>query len=407
MKILFLDAYYEPETIAYSHLEKDLIEGLIEEGHKIHIICPVPTRGISDEIRDSYREIKHETKYNGNVTVDRFWAPQEGRNPLIRALRYFWCNIRTYSIGIKMDKVDAVFANSTPPTQGWIAGKVAKKLKVPFIYSLQDVFPDSLIVTGLTKENSFFWKAGRKLENATYNLCSQVIVISQSMKRNLLHKGVNEDLICVISNWVDLASIKRIQKKDNRLFDEFDISRKKFIVLYAGNFGAAQGAEIVIDTAELLQNSSDIQFVIFGGGAGFSSAFERAKKLPNVFVHPLLPQNRVPEVYSMGDVALIACRSGTGNAGMPSKVWSIMACNIPLIASFDTDSELSELINEAHAGICVEPENSSALAAAILEMESKRENVVFSREYVNQNASKETCVKKYIETINKANWRNK
>ena len=89
MKILFLDAYHEPETIAYTHLEKDLIEGLIGDGHRIHIICPTPTRGISDEDREQYKRIKSESKYEGAVIIERFLAPQEGKNPLVRAFRYF------------------------------------------------------------------------------------------------------------------------------------------------------------------------------------------------------------------------------------------------------------------------------------------------------------------------------
>ena len=79
MNILFLDAYYEPEKIAYTHLERDLIEGLISAGHKVKIICPTPTRGIDDETRVKYKNVKFEEKYNGSVVVNRFMAPQEGR----------------------------------------------------------------------------------------------------------------------------------------------------------------------------------------------------------------------------------------------------------------------------------------------------------------------------------------
>ena len=128
MNILFLDAYYEPETIAYTHLEKDLIEGLISECQKINIICPTPTRGINQEIREKYKNIKLEKKYDGAVTVNRFSAPQEGKNPLIRAFRYFWCNFRTYQIAVKNNDIDIVFSNSTPPTQGALGALVAKKL---------------------------------------------------------------------------------------------------------------------------------------------------------------------------------------------------------------------------------------------------------------------------------------
>ena len=144
MNILFLDAYYEPETIAYTHLERDLIEGLISDGHKINIICPTPTRGIDQETREKYKNKMLEKKYNGSVTVKRFMAPQEGKNPIGRAFRYFWCNFKTYQIAVKKKDVDIVFSNSTPPTQGALSALVAQRLskktgkKVPFLYNLQD-----------------------------------------------------------------------------------------------------------------------------------------------------------------------------------------------------------------------------------------------------------------------------
>ena len=133
MRILFLDAYFEPEQIAFTHLEKDLLEGLVAAGHEIEVVCPTPTRGINKDIAEKYKKIKSESLYNNKVHVTRFFAPQEGKNPLIRAFRYLLCNLRTYQIGKKFKKIDAVFANSTPPTQGLIAGKIAKKLHVPFV----------------------------------------------------------------------------------------------------------------------------------------------------------------------------------------------------------------------------------------------------------------------------------
>ena len=158
MKILFVDAYFFPETIAFTHLEHDLIESLIEQGHDIQVVCPVPTRGVSSQTVKEYRAKKHEKLYSDRVSVERFWAPQEGKNPIVRAFRYFWCNFREYQIAKKYSDVDVVFSVSTPPTQGLIAGKIAKKLKCPLVYSLQDVFPDSLVTSGLAKEIQFFGK---------------------------------------------------------------------------------------------------------------------------------------------------------------------------------------------------------------------------------------------------------
>ena len=402
MNVLFLDAYYEPEQIAFTHLEKDLIEGLISCGHTVNIVCPVPTRGIDQQTAKKYSKIKHQSRYKGKVKVTRFWAPQEGKNPLIRAFRYFWCNLRTYQIALRVKNVDVVFANSTPPTQGWIAGMVAKKLNVPFIYSLQDIFPDSLVTTGLTKKGSLLWKIGRILEDATYKGCSRIIVISEAMKENLLQKKVKKDKIQVISNWIDLDMIKPVFKESNKLFDEFGISRDKFIVLYAGNFGAAQGAEIVLDAAEMLEYDKTIQFVIFGGGAGYADAEERAKSLSNVFIHPLLPQNRVSEVYSMGDVALITCKKGVGKSGMPSKTWSIMACDTPIIACFDNESEMEKILDLSRGGVCIGPENSDELIKSILSFYSEKNKKIYNtREYLVKHFSKQICVSQYLEEMRK------
>lgn len=409
MNILFVNAYFQPEIIAYTHLEKDLIGGLVNAGNSISVVCPTPTRGIDKETAKKYAKIKKELMCDGKVTVNRFSAPAEGKNPIIRAFRYFWCNLREYQICSRYKDADAVFCVSTPPTQGlisaWITKKLSKKCgrKIPFVYNLQDVFPDSLMTTGLAKKDSLLWKIGRKIEDYTYKNADKIIVISESMKRNIMEKGVPEEKIVVVSNWIDTEEVKPVAKEENRLFDEFGIEKDKFTVVYAGNFGAAQGAHVVLEAAELLKDRLDIQFVIFGGGAGFEAAkAEKVEKgLDNVIVNGLLPQDRVPEVYSLGDVALITCKKGVGNSGMPSKTWSIMACNTPIIAAFDTDSELAQIIGKSGAGVCTEPEDAKALAEAVLEMAEKKHGgeECHSRDYVLENASKNVCVEKYVETV--------
>lgn len=409
MNLLFLDAYFEPETIAYTHLEKDLLEGLVQKNNKVQVICPTPTRSISDSIKNEYKKRKHEKLYGGRVAVRRFWTPQEGKKTAVRAFRYFWCNFRSRQIGTSVKNIDLVFSNSTPPTQGVLSAMVAKKLskkykqKIPFVYNLQDVFPDSLVNAGMTHEGSLLWKIGRKIENYTYKNADKIIVISEGFKRNIMAKGVPEDKITVISNWIDLNSVQPIEKESNALYEEFGIDRDKYIVVYAGNFGATQGADIILKAAEKLKDKPDIRFVIFGGGAYFEDAKVQAASIPNVIIHGLLPQERVSEVYSLGDVALITCKPGTGNAGMPSKTWSIMACNTPIIASFDTDSDLADVLRLSGAGRCVQPGNAEALADAIKEAYSDHSAGMKTADdicrYAIQNASKDVCVNKYIETM--------
>lgn len=401
MRILFLDAYFEPEQIAFTHLEKDLLEGLVQAGHKVEIVCPTPTRGVSAEIAKKYKKSKSETLYDGRVHVTRFSAPQEGKNPVVRALRYFWCNLRSYQVGKKMRNIDVVFANSTPPTQGLLAGKLSKRLRCPFVYSLQDIFPDSLVTTGLAKQDSLIWKIGRWLENKTYGYADQIIVISESCKRNLRKKGVAESKLTLISNWVDIDQIKPIDRNENKLIGEYNIDPNKFLVVYAGNFGAAQGADVVLKAAKELIYQDEIQFIIFGGGAEYGAAVEYVKEnnLTNVMINPLLPQDRVAEVYSLGDVALITCKAGVGNSGMPSKTWSIMACNTPIIASFDTDSDMADILNRADAGVCIAPDDAISLSETVMHLMNTENAYQGGQAFVKTYAEKKICVASYVEIL--------
>lgn len=406
MKLLKLSSYYAPENISSSHLSRDLEDAYLASGMTIEVFCPTPTRGVSAEVRKQYKRIKYEEMCNGKIIVHRFSMFREGRNPVLRAVRYLLVNLKQYRRGSRAEGIDLISAGSTPPTQGVLCAKVAKKLskkygkKVPFVYNLQDVFPDSLVTTGLAKKGSIIWKIGRKIENYTYTHADKIIVISESMKKNIMEKGVSEEKIVVVSNWIDTEAIKPVSKEENRLFEEFGLARDKFTVVYAGNFGKAQGADVVLETAERLKGHTDIQFVIFGGGAEFESAKEKAKTLDNVVINGLLPQERVPEVYSLGDVAIITCKKGVGTSGMPSKTWSIMACDTPIIAAFDTESELAEVIEKANAGVTVEPENADKLAEAILEMKNgKASSFCGGREYAVEYASKEKCTAKYVEVL--------
>lgn len=400
MKILVLDAYFEPEQIAFTHLENDLIEAFVKEGHEIFIVCPTPTRGISKELRKKYSKIKRETLYDGKVHVKRFWAPQENQSIFTRAFRYLWCNSRLYREAKRIKDVDVIFSNSTPPTQGLVARKLKKKLHKPFVYDLQDIFPDSLVNAGMTKCGSLLWKIGRKIENKTYAAADRIIVISEDFKKNILEKGVPEEKIEVVYNWIDSDIIKPVKKENNPLFEELGIKRDVFTVLYAGNFGAAQGVQIILDAAELLKDQKDVQFVLFGGGSEFDAIRKDAEKrnLKSVQIFHLLPQDRVAEVYSLGDVALITCKKGFGNCAFPSKTWSIMACNTPIIASYDQESELAEVIEKAKGGGLVPAEDTGALVHIILRVKEQQIEVD-SRSYLLKNADRKNSVRKYLDVF--------
>ena len=394
MKIIYLSAYFYPEKYASDFIYTSVLEELAKE-NEVHVIAPQPCRGVSDEEYQNFAEYEEK---NGLI-IHRFKMKKESSSTIGRFLRYKKCESGYKKIAKEIGKVDFIFSASTPPTMGFFASKLAKKLGAKAIYSLQDLFPDSLVSTGILKKPSGpIWWLGKSIEKKTYKNADKIAVISQNFYDNLLSRGVSREKLSLIPNFVDIEKITPIQKENNKLFAEFGIDKSKFNVVYAGNMGSAQGAEIILEVAEKLKSERGIQFIIFGGGAEYGD-FETAVKernLTNVTANPLLPKERISEVYSLGDASLIICKKGVGKTALPSKTWSIMACNTPIIASFDLDSELAEIIKKANAGVCVPAGDADELAKAVLDLMDKPISVC-SRQFLQENLSKETLIKKYLE----------
>lgn len=408
MKVLKLSSYYFPEQISSSHLSKDLADAYEKEGFIIENYVPMPTRGVSDEVRASYRNRKYEEERNGHVIIHRFSMFREGKNPLLRAIRYVLVNLIQYWKGIHAKDIDVILAGSTPPTQGLLCALVKKRLKVPFVYNLQDIFPDSMVNAGMTREGSWLWKIGRKMEDFTYRNADRIIVISEDFRKNLLAKGVPEAKITVIPNWVDENEVVPVPREMNKIFDELSLPRDKFCVTYAGNIGESQGIDIILDAAFVLQEYHDIIFVVFGGGPLYPAFLEKANdsRLKNLKVFSLQGISRISEVYSLGDVSVVACKKGVGAAALPSKTWSIMAAGRPVLASFDRGSELERILHRHNCGYLVEAGDTDGFVRQVLWFAQNLEKVdkmgKNARQYVLDHLTMKKNTEKYVDAIMKA-----
>lgn len=406
--ILLLPAYFHPEVVASSYLSHSSYGSFAKHGYHMVVYTPMPTRGISSQIRSEYRKKRHETMYDGQMDVYRFSLLKEGNNPIFRAIRYLVGCVKQLWFGVFSKKAKickVMFISSTPPIQGAMAALVKKWRKIPFVYNLQDIFPDSLVGAGLTHYGSLLWKIGRRVENFTYRNADKIIVISEDFKRNIMAKGVPEGKIEVIYNWVDEKSVVPIASEDNFLFDELSLSRDDFHVVYAGNFGNAQNIEVILKAAKILDHYPDIKFDLFGTG-GLKDHFvdmSQQENLANVIFSPLQPLERVSYVYSLGDVGIVSCKKGLGKGAMPSKTWSILSAGTPVIASYDSGTDLERILTYNQLGLLVEADDAEALANAILQMYNNRamcqEMGKRGRKFIENNLTKEVGTTKLVDII--------
>jgi glycosyltransferase involved in cell wall biosynthesis len=408
MKILLLPAYFHPETVASGYLTENRDEAFTSAGFDLVTRVPTPCRGISKEVRKLYCEKKyrHESLYGGKMQVYRFPLYTEGKNPVLRALRYSVNWVIQLWYGLTEKNVDCIFLASTPPIQGMIGALMKKYRNIPFVYNLQDIFPDSLVNTGLAKKDGLLWKIGRIIENFTYKYADKIIVISEDFKDNIIAKGVPEDKIEVVYNWVDQDAVVDIPRDKNKLFDKYGLDRSKFYVSYSGNIGMSQNMDMLLNVAKDFQTSySDIQFVLIGEGA-YKSEVEKIvaeKALKNVHILPYQPYEDISHVFSLGDAGLVISKPGTGAASVPSKTWSIMSASRPVLANFD-ENELKTIIQNNNCGIFSKAGDIENFKYSILKLYNDRNlcNILGrnGRQFIMNNLTKQVGTKKYIDIVN-------
>ena len=407
MKILFLLAYSFPEQAASGYLGGNLNQAYVEQGWNMVYYTPTPCRGIDAETRKKYKKIKREERLDGHLVVHRFSMFAEGKNAFLRALRYFLCAIKHFNRGViakDARSCDVMFIYSTPPIQGALAALVKKVRHIPLIYNLQDIFPDSLVGTGLAKRGGLLWKVGRVIENFTYRNADKIIVISQDFKKNIMAKGVPEEKIVVIYNWVDEEAVVDIPREKNVLFDRYGLDRNKFYVTYNGNIGLTQNMDMLMEVAKALEPNEDIQFVLVGNGAYLEQVKQiiKDRNLVNVTLLPFQPYEEISHVFSLGDVSLVISKPGVGANSVPSKTWSIMSASRPVLANFD-ENELKTIIEENSCGIFTKAGDKVGFTDAIMKLYNDRELCkkmgANGRKFVMDNLTKEVGTQKYVDVI--------
>lgn len=406
MRLLYLPAYFKPETAASGYLAENRNQAFADAGFDIIAYVPTPCRGISKMERKKYcsKQYRTEIMYDGKVTIHRFSLYAEGKNPVLRALRYTLCWIKQFNRGLFAKDIDCIYLASTPPIQGMLGGALHKFKKVPFVYNLQDIFPDSLAGTGLAKKGGLLWKIGRVVENFTYRNADKIIVISEDFKKNIMAKGVSEDKIVVIYNWVDEQAVIDVPRKENKLFDKYGLDRSKFYITYNGNIGLTQNMDMLLEVAKDLEANEDIQFVLVGNGAYLEQVQQiiKDRNIDNVHLLPFQPYEDISHVFSLGDVSLVISKPGVGANSVPSKTWSIMSASRPVLANFD-ENELKSIVENNNCGIFTKAGDKQAFIDAILKLYNNRDLCKDygqnGRDFVMKNLTKEAGTKKYVDVI--------
>jgi glycosyltransferase involved in cell wall biosynthesis len=361
MKIVLLTQWYLPEPVK---LLSDLAESLQEVGHDVTVLTGFPNYP-SGELYPNYRlKLWRREIINGIDVVRVPLYPYHGKLSLKRVWNYVSFALAAAFLGpLLLRRPDIVHAYHPPLTIGFPAWLLSRIWRVPFVYEIQDLWPETLHATGMVHQEGAL-KIIARAAKVVYKCASALRVISPGFKKNLVEKGVPASKIHVISNWVD-TNFFCPQEANLQLAREWGFTGK-FNLMFAGTMGMAQGLDTVLTAASLVKDLSDVQFVLVGDGADLSRLQEiaRANNLDNVVFCGRRPVEEMPLWYALADVLLIHLKDDSlFRITIPHKIFTCMASAKPVLAGVAGDA--AAVISSAHAGITCFPGDPHALAAGV------------------------------------------
>jgi len=411
MKILYVSQYFPPEMGAPAARADELSRHWAGAGHQVTVLTGFPnhpTGVVALEYRDRFKRlVSHESKNRVHV-VRTFLLPFPNRKTHERILNYSSFCVSAAITGLFQSPFDVVIASSPQLLVGLCGWWVARWKGAFFIFEVRDLWPESLAAVGMGSKNSLLYRMLSKVAGFLYRRSDRIVVVTPAFKDYLVeHWGVPAEKLSVIENGVEtelFAPDPFGETAENGLRVELDV-KGKFVVSYIGTVGMAHGLETLLDAAGKLQDTNpNITFLILGEGAEKRNIVDLAQNrgLKNVILVDQQPRERIPVYINASDVCLVLLKkSEIFKTVIPTKMLEFMSCARPVILG--VDGQARAILEQARAGIAIEPENADELANAIRYLEANRETArtwgLNGREHILRNCSRRKTAEEYIRLL--------
>lgn len=405
MNIVYYGLNFSPELTGIGKYSGEMAAWFSSRGYRIEAISTPPYYP-EWKVNKAYRQYWYSRSYEEGVLVTRcpLYVPQ---NPTtIKRILH----LLSYAISSIPVLISRLF--SAPDVLILVQPTLfcapfglffAKLTGAKAVMHIQDFELDAMFGLGMMKDG-FMARIARRFEQWILKRFDAVSTISFSMMENAVQKGVSRDRLILFPNWADTNCITP-DLEGSEIRRAWGFSDSDRVVLYAGNIGRKQGLEMVLDSAELLKDRSDIKFVFVGAGAHVDKLRELSSKkgLVNVFFRPLQPWAIVPQMLAMADIHLVVQKKGAADVVLPSKLTNILSAGGHALVTAEAHTELGT-IAEKFPGIyeIVEPENCTLFVQALKAMLDKdlRKTNIVAREYAVEYLSREKVLGRYEKDLN-------
>ncbi|WP_241317372.1 glycosyltransferase family 4 protein [Chryseobacterium arthrosphaerae] len=405
-KVLIHSIVFAPDAVSTAYLYNDIAYNLKKNGFEVEVLSTMPHYNKVDLNKTKFQKkflgLYYISDYKG---IKVYHVPQKKYDSvLLRGFIMIYWHVLSFFLGMRIRNVDVIISPSPPLTIALVSIALAKLKKTKFIYNVQEIYPDFFVNQGKMK-SQFVLKILKKLERFVYKHSDSLITIDQNFKNTLVPRMENPEKIEIIANFVDTELYHPIDHPvvNTQLFP----ASENLKVMYAGNIGFAQDWDPLIEVAKKTKGMPITYFVIGDGAcrSWLKSEIE-AHQLNNISLIDYQARESIPHVINYADLHFIFMNKKLEKDGLPSKVYTIMACKKPLLVISNKNTPLYDLLENTDAAFLIENSSNNVneelftvLSEALKNKDRLKQMGEKGFEMVQKYYTKEKVTEKYYKHI--------
>jgi len=371
-------------------LSRDIAAELSKKNDVV-VLCPQPTRPLNFRFENGFEPEDYEVVRLNSYTCaasNIFGRFRESYSFGKHCIKYIKENSK---------KIDCIYVNSWPLFAQYLIVRTAKRLNIPFIIHVQDIYPESLTNKLPNPFKDLFFFLLIPVDKFILRHATKIVGISQNMISYLsVSRKIDKNKFELVRNWQD----------DARFLNYVPgiAERKDFVFMYLGSVSPSAGVGTLINSF----HQSDLpnaKLIIAGNGSDKENCIAIARRLGNDQIEfcDVAPE-KVPELQSQSDVLLLPLKKGIAKTATPSKLTAYLLSSKPIIACVEKESDVANIISESNCGIVVEPENVESTVLGMKQVYNMKKTELEKlglngKEYALSNLSKKANLNKVVSVI--------
>lgn len=351
LKVAFLSEWFPPEPVGPPVWA---VRQLAEQGLRPAVITGKPNYP-TGVISPGYTKYSASLETRDGIRILRCPVfPSHDYSAIKRMASYTSFALSTSLLArAPLRAADATLVFGTPATATLAAMVARRNAGTPYVLWVQDLWPDTVFATGFYSDSRLrdpIWRCINWFVNQSYRQASRIAVISPGMREALIQRGVPRELVSVVYNWAEEATMRPVTA-NGEVRRSLRIGPDAVVLMYAGGLNRAQGLETWIDAMALLTEQHDLHLVFVGDGPERSQLAERSRlaRLRNVHFMDPMPREEIAAAIAESDAQVVSLRDDPlFRITIPSKTQAALACAKPILSSAGGD--VAAIIADGGAG---------------------------------------------------------